>query len=1379
MPINLVESIFVNIANNFKEDHIKPLGIFLAKMSNGNEIGAKMGVTSLHTAVSKHSSWGNVLSKVSEAVLLHKMASIGAEHAMSLIFKDLEKHGCVEDFINVKDETNRTPLWYALSYKHWSVSRLLILYGAHMSSLAVPDLFPRRCGFVDIGNQIFADDTKDMTTQANKVEHNSEPNQNNVFKRRRVDMIKRVVYVPKKSTFEKDTSCNDKSNAKYVLTLSCIAQRKGCDLLHIACNSQDTSLVNDIIKLRPSALFAKDRRSLVPFVYAVVGGNQEIVYKAMKGLTREHLVPALPHITWKIMNSLYSPHERARKLSQLMKFIRDSLLRKQHHRDENDLLNLYDVQPWAYGTLLSDTCWEHSNQNRQTLTQLNDIQFTIRPYNSISVFFNGSKLDDSCIQTISSTMFDLLEFDDVKKCITPLVMLGNGHVLNQISDKYLQHGVNLCDTRLVLDHSIAEMFIAFLIPDNRKEDNENDCIMQWLKTQIQTQNSALDKGLFKALLRNDSWEILKELLSGFFERELDLTDDIVNVLVAACRQNQAELFKKMIESLQIQNLSQRVKDYFASCVQLSAACGSENVVTYLLKKGAPLICEHGETVKKILGNNYQETIGVIEYALKGRNKNILNLIKNLYKRGSVSLPDPDVESWLKAAVKFGDETSLNTIIDLIFIVKKQTPSQDDWVDMLGAAASSGKENICISLLENVDLHNINRVEYHGMSLPHICTFYGMTKLFEKLEKMSITTLHENDVHGLTSSDYAFLMGHVDMIRTQPNDSLFVYGNNFGWFRLSMSENENMDRKEPVPMGLTHQYRMFDLSISGFLTCRMDKAATLWLTGSRSYMKYCNRSNESIGNVSKVICQAAANKCHNTLRKLIEILEISNENMSNNTILTREYLGKNSLAWAIGVENLSAITLLQSLVDVTSWKHSKSGENILHLAVKTGNISIVKLFLSDDQSIGYLRDQTDVKGVTPLATSVALGLHEIYRLLVGGEYRQQDDHAQHHTDRFVNENSDSDTYGQHRFKCVDCLLNQCIGWSRNYLMNITSDTIMDNSARPLHNEDIADASEILKCIMCWSDQNSLLFKSVLLAMGFSYQTKDISSIAKMCGKALHYSYIRNCDEFPEHNGETEGEFLYRVTPHFPLSFFKRHRDIVINNLVNTGENDNLLECSLVTGRFDIYEYILQLSMENSISLPSHLDRLSDTDGYPESIKWMIANEMPTSLHDTETRMSNSDVWLSIQHKVILKELEAKSNGNSILPTECKDKKFIADIDSFKRHTCFNEKGDIWLQNLMSSALIYGRCVNILDQDDPRLRKTKTVKVQCIAPESNETAKITIDSSGILLVTFKVNFGHTGVHLSLLYDDGFGNKHKELLKKEYINKDLIPRIENKVN
>ncbi|XP_070581539.1 uncharacterized protein [Ptychodera flava] len=217
--------------------------------------------------------------------ILHHLAKAGKlSYIEEVLKKDFMNESSVFDSV---DHSMRTPLWYALAFKHYEVAKRLILHGACPSkcqadvrSLVQMFLRPRKvlkCSSFGVHETVFKqyDDSSSVVMQKKEqVTATKNP--------KKVNINIRLEDKETEGTHKLITEVDDKEQKQcreieLLLKLAYEAAMSSKSILHEAAAISHFEYVQAILEFRPDFVTVADSEGHCPLVYAGLSGNKEIV----------------------------------------------------------------------------------------------------------------------------------------------------------------------------------------------------------------------------------------------------------------------------------------------------------------------------------------------------------------------------------------------------------------------------------------------------------------------------------------------------------------------------------------------------------------------------------------------------------------------------------------------------------------------------------------------------------------------------------------------------------------------------------------------------------------------------------------------------------------------------------------------------------------------------------------------------------------------------------------------------------------------------------------------------------------------------------------------------------------------------------------------
>ncbi|OWF34894.1 Ankyrin repeat, PH and SEC7 domain containing protein secG [Mizuhopecten yessoensis] len=1405
-----------------------------------------------------------------DMTILHYLSQIGHARAIETILKRLPTYTNRKDVINKYDRAEASTLWYALANKHWSTATLLLTFGANGDTVrAIPDFEPKRA---------CSSEKQKIQDRDFKLKSESHKNGVRAFPIVRNDSVEvslcfvpsSVFYTGKKEVIPETTNKPIQSNqithilpatdpeknaVKRLIRIAQAADAVGCDIIHAACGTGNTDLLREILRLQPNAFNQKDDQGYYPFAYAIIGGNQEVIDLLKENMTSEIAVNSLEPLIWKLASS-EKGNKLRRAFSQLLGHICvNSEMCKEEEKDRMRLKKKLFPFRWGdFSDLCSiekqtfEKCLREDGAEKDSIDQvmkyidiLRKMLLSRHPLDSF-LYLNPQKdtdLSDECAKLLLTVLLTHMKDLD-SGSILSLVMIQKSWILKELMESNVARDTLMTMKKQILwKYSIVDCLFIFANPEDERfysEGGSQHKLDKHVKEMMNRYSLTLSPGIGTLAVHKNLWLFLEHALFQTFESEGSLSDEWHSILATGAERGQLPFLRSILDKLHIPRMTADQRSCFTAYLCLACMAGKTDVVKYLLRHNVPTVGSMDEyPIRDILGKHHKKTWNILHYVFYSKSESTLKEILSVLKTEREFLKNLQVDECIMQSGKTGRPGIVNQMVQFLSMTKNEVVRQRDWDKMLQKASSNGHEDLCIYLIEKQSANAITS-DNSNMSPLHYCGYFGMEKLAAIIVERQPSALEKVDSRGLTPKDYANAMGQLRLLKGSKQTLKQQAAECDGWLRCLLQGNAFIQHNSTEVNISPHVFaQKRNLTLKNLLLRSDDHASENIIRWSSH--EFVRMAVEEPQKCVEYFILAAFYKCNKALKALCDILHTSTDKTHNlqslllrdghvretstsrngdqdesRKLTSKRGNGLTPLGWAICSQNMEGVDILMGKETCLTWRDNFSLENILHLAVKTENVSIVNHV--NDKTEGKLISEEDRQKVTPLAVAVALGLHRILRVLTRNKLKSISSSHEKHAGNRVD-------YG-----CTDCLLDHCIGWSKNYLngdFEMTSSE--EEEARIIFQKKnnrgyvserlpfrsvfkvrkipfsvrhlcVLNADEEsyqlhkIHCISALGGPNSKLVKSALFSMGYKVNEEMLQWITlrsltdpfEAAKKAVRAGYKGLAVKFiPQLNDEQALDIFETAAVDGKAYLVEQCQERFLSLITNTAVKTSIVESSVAFGQIALGIRLLRLIQTSGNT--EQFDAFRDIiEAIPQKIRWLMEDQIPGNdqwLTDIEQgdRLTLPDLWLSMDETDPLRQyIEEKIKVDNLLPETFKGKKFVPDKESFRRYSYFKEKGDIWIRCFIVSSQIFGHVCDVLNIDDPKAATVNTVKVACLPPGSSDHPKMSVETNSVLTDSIAVTMHNEKPVLQ--HDPSMILRFKESLLKDVVQLEIIPAMEEKI-
>ncbi|CAG2189351.1 unnamed protein product [Mytilus edulis] len=541
------------------------------------------------------------------------------------------------DFMNTMDKFQASPLWYALSNRHWNCAQLLLIKGCITKcSRAIPDF----------------DTKRKFKASAEKLSENilsnfPFENMNITFSKRvyqtKVNKSVKMAYrlgQRRGNTFEVKNPAKEKRNSKKqkrhkntlsplkiersydyrrtleMIKLSKVAEVNCAGLIHVAYALGDQELISQIDAQDTTAVKQEDRCGCLPYIYAIK--HEHFHLKKPKrnepGIVHCKASYVVADKNGAFINHFLGAIELSNKNSSkvprtIMPSTTSCLNSKQNFtgllaNTEQMLKQFFDT-----GTIEAFLClfkFLPCGQYTQTYDSHSCVVFPVKAkeeHNQVTL----TKMIKDHISAAGVTNIP-------KELLTVLLISGESWVYELLVDSLTNESENKLKDPYLLDLTIID-----IVPLLTQSENENDEIV--LSQEVIKQIERVLKLESSLTLHSDVVGIAKEKQLWSYLEVIGhhtligsgvLSSVWQTVMAKAAESGQIQFMKSILSSLEVSKMTDEQKSCFTAFICLSSLTGQVETVKYLIRNRIPLISHLDESpIKDLLGKSHVPSWGVL------------------------------------------------------------------------------------------------------------------------------------------------------------------------------------------------------------------------------------------------------------------------------------------------------------------------------------------------------------------------------------------------------------------------------------------------------------------------------------------------------------------------------------------------------------------------------------------------------------------------------------------------------------------------------------------------------------------------------------------------------------------------------------------------
>lgn len=1355
--------------------------------------------------------------------VFHFVAMFGWENIARQLIQAVHREYLPDFPLNEVDLAGASPLWYALAFKQWKTAELYLLNGASpILQRAIPGCFTKKSKPVEMIDVCFHEcehsnthtsfkGIKMSTKRKVKLSRDQDVSVTNCLQGN--DISSKEKYQIKTSAVEVSNTKvtfrpkyspsilrhKDQKRVEYLLKKAYLSKQLGYSLMHFASRTGDIKLFEAIISISEEKLKFGGHYVEAGYMFGILGGHAQISDTYRENDIHLSKGETFHSIVWQTLRTEDIQKNVHHFLSSMLSFVFNNTV-----KSDNRSVPRKKVVPIFHGfsyKLNEHKFEEHLANLHESLTEqgveqtlIDQMESTLqyiyhRLYNKLMERQSFATLENnpqrSDVKLNEKNLTNFLKSVDAntkidEKDILLLLSMNQPWVISSLisASKINKTVFHLMKRQLLWGLNVLDCIVISLPKDYGRSDRVL-LFQQDISDDIGALVNQFDMGLQETtvLYASDKnlWTVLKLVATQQIPKERELKVCWQMSLAHAVRSGQLDFVKSIVDNISISKLPEAVQASFAALLCNGAFYGQTGIVKYLFRKSVPIKFDtESPMFVDLMDKIHVKRFDVIEYAIRSKRPETVDAVIKFCKYDREFMKNAKPESYFELAAANGNWQIMKYFIDLF--TNTGQPSKQVWERFFIEAARRGQEDFCgqvLGVISNVDVFCVDKTNKHIL---HYCGIYNMKNVAHQVLEKRSHGLDLSDSDGMRPIDYAVVFGNIEVVNLfmktklmhskESIDSVETYG----WFRFLFDQinTDDVERSEVILRPVLPKSRTLDL-----LTLYRkgdDNAAAALVSCSKHIPKMLleNPANNGI-----FLHDAIRYGCIKTFHNIMGYFAGEEENLRQ--VLKIQFKGLSPLAVAVGSSQYAIAEYVFMYDDGLSWKSKKSAENILHLAIHTGDPNMIELVAS--KTLGRLCDEKDICGYTPVMYLCALGLQDYYVLLKTETLLDPliDSHMGHKDD-------DPD------MTCLNCLLNRCIGWSKIY-----SRAPLGKETQPMRSVKNAFPPLLLKEYF-WKlgkhRTDSPLITSIMIACGY---TATYSSLVNIMSRGEGIQKMISVEGVEKTLDEFQSKYILENI--LEISIVAKNEAVFVELLDHaSGLNDRLKR----THGISIFEVVIGLSRLNLLVHLKEKLNFQDDDfstfkeiysTLPQKQRWISELDhiggkcwphFESSPDRHEPRILKPDLWLIESMTLpesIRQNIEAKSEKESIIPSDYSELKYTTDLDSFRKLPHFMDFTDIWIQCFLTSSLVLSHIQDIKNCQDSKFISAKSIKVACLAHGTTDHPKVTIDSNGALLNQIRV-FVDKGVS-SVRHDRSFCQRPEEIRLKADVDENVIPFFENFVS
>lgn len=1454
----------INIEKHMKSFTYTAIGevILNVTIRDENIIYARM-ITKTMVSLATESSYDTIMSCKDKhgKTSLHHAAKNGNLVLLQYVASKLKTNQVGESpTLDILDAAKASPLWYALSNQHWKCAQCLLIAGCDPTSKrAIPDfdvkrrftILPRKTETslnnitrnclvdwnINFGRRVFpskVNKSANMARRMGKCKGNIfELKQQNVSRRNKAKQS----IIQTKVVVVKIERTPDYKKTLQLVKLAHIAIRNGVGLIHMAYIFRKHDLVSQIVGLDKTSVHAENKLGVSPLVCALVNGNIEAVQKEARKDKK-----ILQALVWKFMSSAKHQDQLVYTLTQLLRyFSRRCAARSEEHifshltahvlgnyDDSNHVLE--NALTWgltsftAFTALLSDVKQILNKFYEDTVVREFITLFHYLPFGDYTQKYNRySCMTDPPLDQIQQAVSEMIrkQISSVgignipRETWTVLLFSGESWVMKTLLDELEETNDAMLKTPFMLDFTITDL-IPFSVQSEdicSRYTLEQENIEHFRRAIKMEATLTLKSDIVDIAKDRHLWKYLELIGQHILVESGELNPVWQIVMAKASETGQINFIKCILSSLEVSKMTNEQKYCFIAFICIASVNGHYEIVRYLERSRIPLVGEMDQpSIKELMGQFYVSGWNILDYAVKGNSVDTVNFLLKCLKDDKSIRTYVNGRGLLKLSAEKGNIDIYKSVCHFMDKVIGLAVTREELDEAYRLCLIKGRETFCIHLVEQKHTSLVIYTDDRSSSL-HYAASHGMCLLTERIMKSRPEIIDQANTQGYTALDYANLFGKIVvaqlLVEYKANVSSLSIGKLAcsGWFHHHMLSNENnqtYEKDDALRTGNKKTNPCLDLASA------LESGNDLLAASAIKCSGYLIKANLNIDffTTIKIFFAAARTGAIQSLQLLYGLIKDNVDLLAKVLAYEDEHL--TVVASAVQYRHEECIKVSLELKGNNNWKKSHTGENILHIAVKTEQLHIVQLV--NEKTKGTLKTEGDHQNLTPILYAASLGLQQILSYLTSDIVLLSEKHQHHDITNTPFDDS-----------CLECLLDLCIGWSKLY-QSRDSYQVGERQTRPINSfnnsrgfHTVDKRTDIFGLAVPFKSGHFTAWQKIY----DGYPRKD--HILKIMKRQIPpgcqvWKSLLTCMGYKDELDQLH-EFVLKISSHQDDSLHRQMKKAMIwkdytDTIIRLSETDNDINDLLLTAsacgnteylnhylksntidsdNASVYEIAFAFGHRSTaISLHQNSDMSNLQNAYsvfhelsetlPQRIKWIIGLETPgddgwdNSVKTTplDNSLSKADLWVLADFpQNIVNMISKHVDQNLLIPQTICGRKYTADIESFKKNVLCSNLHNVTLRAYLSSSHIYGRQLQILTNNGSvKLKTVQAVKVTCEPSGPGNNPKVHIDHSGNYLES--VAFTQATTSAAITVDNSVIQHSEEANVRIHITEDILPLI-----
>ncbi|XP_061192633.1 uncharacterized protein LOC133200833 [Saccostrea echinata] len=817
----------------------KTLGQLLLQTAVSRKMHLTETLTRTFHRILEQEQWEKAVEEVDKhgRTIFHFVAIFGWETIARILTEVVHRENLPGFPLNKVDFAGASPLWYALAYRQWKISRLYLLNGASpFLKRAVPGCFTKRHRPPEIKDVRFREcehsysfiskhgikmsarrkiklpDNKDTSVKVCIHGKNSSDLHESRNDQQRIEGsdLKIVVSPPNSQTIPMN---KDQKIIEYLFKKAHLSRISGYSLIHFASGMGDMKLFEEILSISENKLKVSDDYMMTGYRCAMLGNHRTICDIYHKNNIYLNDNQTFHSIVWQALRTDKVQRNVFHFLFSMFGFVYDNiitsgktpLLRQQTVPKYHGFS--YKHEGFKFADFLTKLC-EVLSEQRVEKSIVNQLKTKVQYIYDEMQKSSKETLHITALQTSEQNpphgkiLTNFLKSVDANTRIDEndvllLLSMTEPWVISSLiaASKTNKYVYKLLRKQLLWNLNILDCIVISLPKDCGRsdavflyqQDISEEVIALVDQFGLNLQETTIHFACNKSL-----WTFLRLVASQVIPRERELKVCWQLSLAQAVREGQIDFLKSILDNISISKLPETVQASFAALLCKAAFYGQTDIVKYLFRKSVPIRFDtENPMFMDLLDKIYMKNFDVIEYAIRSKRPDTVDAVLKFCKYDREFMKAAKPEFYFELAASTGNWPIMKYFTEIFSSTGR--PTKQTWERFFIGAASKGQEDFCAQILtafNDVDVLCVDKRNKHAL---HYCGIYNMKLIAKCVLEKTTRGLDVSDSDGMRPIDYAVLLGNIEVVNLFTETKIMHSKENidsvetYGWFHFFMNK----------------------------------------------------------------------------------------------------------------------------------------------------------------------------------------------------------------------------------------------------------------------------------------------------------------------------------------------------------------------------------------------------------------------------------------------------------------------------------------------------------------------------------------------------------------------------------------------------------------